>query len=64
MVCRVCGRLEDVPCTIGEAPCLTPSHDHGFEIEVAEVLFRGVCSACRTASTSPGAPVPSGAEAG
>ncbi|MBK0331937.1 transcriptional repressor [Brachybacterium sp. MASK1Z-5] len=64
MVCRVCGRLEDVPCTIGEAPCLTPSHDHGFEIEVAEVLFRGVCSACRTASASPGTTVPSGAEAG
>ncbi|PWH06617.1 transcriptional repressor [Brachybacterium endophyticum] len=63
MVCRVCGRLEDVPCTTGEAPCLTPSDDLGFDIEVAEVLFRGVCSACRTASEPVGAPPPVGAEA-
>lgn len=50
MVCRHCGRIEDVPCDIGEAPCITPPQDHGFEIEVAEVLFRGTCSACRTTS--------------
>ncbi|MFC7464390.1 Fur family transcriptional regulator [Brachybacterium sp. GCM10030252] len=45
--CRVCGRLEDVPCAIGEAPCLLPHDDLGFEIEVAEVVYRGVCAACR-----------------
>lgn len=47
LVCRECGRLEDVPCAIGAAPCLTPHDDHGFEIEIADVVYRGVCSGCR-----------------
>lgn len=47
LVCTECGRLEDVPCTVGHAPCLTPAKDHDFEIEVAEVVFRGRCSRCR-----------------
>ncbi|HIY66384.1 MAG TPA: transcriptional repressor [Candidatus Agrococcus pullicola] len=51
MLCRECGRLEDVPCGVGNAPCLIPEHNHGFEIEVAEVLFRGVCSQCRAAAS-------------
>ena len=52
MVCRVCGRLEDVPCQIGNAPCLVPPEDHhqGYDIEVADVLFRGVCAKCRVAA--------------
>lgn len=50
LVCRECGRLEDVPCAVGHAPCLTPSVDHGFELEVADVLYRGLCSSCRSAS--------------
>lgn len=48
MVCRVCGRLEDVACAVGDAPCLVPSEDHGFDVEEAELMFRGVCSTCRT----------------
>lgn len=55
MVCRVCGRLEDVPCTIGAAPCLDPSQDHGFDVEEAELMFRGVCSTCRSAPAAEGA---------
>ncbi|WP_293698044.1 Fur family transcriptional regulator [uncultured Agrococcus sp.] len=51
MLCRECGRLEDVPCAVGNAPCLIPEHNHGFEIEVAEVLFRGVCSQCRATAS-------------
>ena len=47
LVCRRCDRLEDVPCARGSAPCLEPDHDHGFEIEVADVVYRGLCSACR-----------------
>lgn len=52
LVCTECGRLEDVPCVVGHAPCLHPSDDHGFEIEVAEVVFRGVCSSCRASSAA------------
>lgn len=50
LVCRECGRLEDVPCAIGEAPCLVPHQDHGFDIETADVVYRGVCSDCRDAA--------------
>ncbi len=46
LVCRSCGRIVDVDCTIGAAPCLTPSHDHGFVIDEAEVVFWGLCPAC------------------
>lgn len=47
MVCRVCGRIEDVACTVGAAPCLDPSDNLGFDVEEAELMFRGVCSTCR-----------------
>src|SRR5215467_14884464 len=32
VVCRSCGRVADVDCAVGEAPCLTASDDHGFAI--------------------------------
>ncbi|WP_309130403.1 Fur family transcriptional regulator [Brevibacterium sp.] len=46
LVCRSCNLIVDVDCTIGRAPCLTPSHDHGFIVEQAEVTFWGLCSDC------------------
>ncbi|GAA1623373.1 Fur family transcriptional regulator [Leucobacter chromiireducens] len=50
LVCRSCGRIEDVPCVIGRAPCLTPAEDHGFTVDTAEITFYGVCAACTAAS--------------
>lgn len=44
--CVVCGRVEDVDCVVGEAPCLTPSHDHDMRILEASVTFRGICADC------------------
>lgn len=63
LVCTRCGRLEDVPCAVGHAPCLTPQEDHGFEIEVAEVVYRGVCTRCRSERSvdAPPAAAPAGA---
>lgn len=49
VVCRSCGLVEDVDCAVGHAPCLTPSTDHGFEIESAEVLYWGICASCLSA---------------
>jgi len=49
VVCRSCGAIADVDCTVGHAPCLTPSDDHGFVIDEAEVVFWGTCSSCATA---------------
>lgn len=44
--CVECGRVEDVACAVGEAPCLHPSHDHGMRILEASVTYRAICSDC------------------
>jgi Fur family ferric uptake transcriptional regulator len=49
VVCRSCGAIADVDCAVGEAPCLTPSDDHGFAIDEAEVIYQGRCPACAAA---------------
>ena len=46
VVCRSCGVVADVDCAIDAAPCLTASHDHGFSIDEAEVMFWGLCPDC------------------
>jgi Fur family ferric uptake transcriptional regulator len=51
LVCRSCGTIEDVDCAVGAAPCLSAAEDHGFVIEEAEVVYRGLCPACAVAST-------------
>ena len=55
LVCRSCGAVADVDCAVGEAPCLTPSDDHGFAIDEAEVIYWGLCPDCSTARSSLGA---------
>jgi Fe2+ or Zn2+ uptake regulation protein len=52
VICRACGAVADVDCAVGEAPCLTASNDHGFEIDEAEVIYWGLCPDCSTARTS------------
>ena len=49
LVCRRCGAVHDVDCAVGEAPCLEPSDRVGFEIDEAEVVYRGICPECRGA---------------
>ncbi|HRV59141.1 MAG: transcriptional repressor [Solirubrobacterales bacterium] len=51
IVCRSCGAIADVDCAVGDAPCLTASEDHGFVIEEAEVVYRGLCPDCAAEST-------------
>ncbi|MFE0820074.1 Fur family transcriptional regulator [Streptomyces sp. NPDC058794] len=53
VLCRSCGALADVDCAVGEAPCLTASDDHGFSIDEAEVIYRGLCPDCSTTRSSP-----------
>jgi Fe2+ or Zn2+ uptake regulation protein len=45
-ICRTCGRVEDVDCAVGEAPCLTAVDDMGFQIDEAEVIYWGRCPTC------------------
>ncbi len=47
VVCRGCGQVADVDCTVGQAPCLDPSNAHGFEVDEAEVTFWGLCPSCQ-----------------
>lgn len=48
LVCRGCGRTEDVDCVDGVAPCLTPSSTAGYAVDEAEVVFWGLCPDCRS----------------
>ncbi|HEY5397626.1 MAG TPA: Fur family transcriptional regulator [Trebonia sp.] len=52
VICRACGAVADVDCAVGDAPCLTASNDHGFEIDEAEVIYWGLCPDCSTARSS------------
>jgi len=52
VVCRSCGFLADLDCAVGTTPCLTASDDHGFAIDEAEVIYRGLCLDCSTAPSS------------
>ncbi len=47
--CVECGRIEDIPCVVGEAPCLIPVRDLGFRVDAAEVTFKGKCPECQVA---------------
>ncbi|WP_299166966.1 Fur family transcriptional regulator [uncultured Arthrobacter sp.] len=52
-VCTGCGRIEDVDCAVGHAPCLTPAWSPGsgqMTIQIADVVYQGVCNDCREAS--------------
>jgi Fe2+ or Zn2+ uptake regulation protein len=46
LICRVCDRMEDVDCAVGEPPCLTAAEDFGYEIDEAEVIYWGRCPEC------------------
>jgi Fur family transcriptional regulator, stress-responsive regulator len=52
VVCRGCGRTEDVDCVVGARPCLTPVADQGFAVDEAEVVFWAMCPACTAAERS------------
>jgi Fe2+ or Zn2+ uptake regulation protein len=52
LVCRRCGRAEDVDHAVGAQPCLTAAQDAGFVVDEAEVVFWGVCPTCKAAGDS------------
>lgn len=52
VVCRACGAIGDVDCAVGDAPCLTASHDHGFVLDEAEVVYWGLCPECSVSDSS------------
>jgi Fur family transcriptional regulator, stress-responsive regulator len=46
LICRTCGRVVDVDCAVGEAPCLSAAGASGYEIDEAEVIYWGRCPEC------------------
>jgi len=52
VVCLRCGFIADVDCAVGKASCLTPSNDHGFVIETADVIYWGLCPSCTSGHSS------------
>jgi Fur family ferric uptake transcriptional regulator len=46
LICRICGRMVDVDCAVGSAPCLTAADDGGYEVDEAEVAYWGRCPDC------------------
>ncbi|MGA7835585.1 MAG: Fur family transcriptional regulator [Acidimicrobiales bacterium] len=62
LICRSCGRVVDVDCAVGSAPCLTASDDNGYEIDEAEVAYWGLCPACQGEGESPHRAAPSPTE--
>jgi Fur family transcriptional regulator, stress-responsive regulator len=56
LICRTCGKMVDVDCAAGAAPCLTPADDAGYDIDEAEVIYWGQCPACRRPASDALAP--------
>ncbi|WP_416333395.1 Fur family transcriptional regulator [Agrobacterium tumefaciens] len=44
--CIKCGRIEDVDCVVGHAPCIEASNTHGMRVIEASIVFRGICHEC------------------
>lgn len=47
-VCRRCDKIIDVPCLLGQKPCLMPPTEIPATIEEAQIIFRGVCHDCQS----------------
>jgi Fe2+ or Zn2+ uptake regulation protein len=53
LICRICGRMVDIDCAVGPAPCLTAADDKGYEIDEAEVAYWGRCPECQASARTP-----------
>ncbi|WP_208009706.1 Fur family transcriptional regulator [Nesterenkonia sphaerica] len=55
-VCTECGRIEDVDCVHGEAPCLDAPASLAMQVSVADVVFHGICDQCAAGRSNHPAP--------
>ena len=51
LICRDCGVIVDVDCSVGMQPCLEASDNNGFEIDEAEIVYWGTCPACQKSTS-------------
>jgi Fur family transcriptional regulator, stress-responsive regulator len=47
LICRACRTVLDVDCAVGHAPCLEPPVAAGWGVDEAEIIYWGLCAACR-----------------
>jgi Fe2+ or Zn2+ uptake regulation protein len=53
LICRSCGRIVDIDCAVGAAPCLDPADAWGYQIDEAEVIYWGYCPDCVAQPATP-----------
>ncbi|WP_405147325.1 transcriptional repressor [Sphaerisporangium sp. NBC_01403] len=53
LVCRRCAAITDVDCVKGQAPCLEPVDNAGYQVDEADVIFWGVCPDCQRTPRDP-----------
>ncbi len=53
LICRICGRVVDVDCAAGVAPCLQAADDKGYQVDEAEIAYWGRCPDCVSQSPAP-----------
>jgi Fur family ferric uptake transcriptional regulator len=58
IVCRGCGSVADVSCSVGSMPCAVPQDTHGYLIDEAEVTYWGLCPGCAAAGDGAIDPAP------
>lgn len=58
LICRACGRVVDVDCAAGAAPCLAAADEQGYEIDEAEVAYWGRCPECLAQDKAPAPAAP------
>jgi Fur family transcriptional regulator, stress-responsive regulator len=56
LICRICNRMVDVDCAVGDAPCLTAADEAGYQIDEAEVIYWGRCPQCAAAPSGHSGP--------
>ena len=54
VICRKCGRTDDVDCAVGKTPCLTAVDALGYQIDEAEVIYWGTCPDCQDSKNNNG----------
>ena len=53
LICRLCGRVVDVDCVVGSAPCLEAADGKGYQIDEAEIAYWGRCPDCLALPAGP-----------
>jgi len=58
LVCRSCGRVDDLDVTVDTARALRAARRRGFRPDGSELIVSGLCERCQTSSHGPHAPEP------